>query len=620
MSRPISGVLPENNSCATARHGDRLPQSFTVPGPLGGKAERLFELQRAGFRVPPFLVSPDNVDRAVRQLGTPLVVRSSATVEDGEELSFAGQFSSFLNLKNTAEVAAAIEQCRCSGRSASVVEYCRHHGVDPTAIRISAIVQQMVQPELAGVAFTVNPASGEEEVVIEACEGVADELLAGREAALPPGHPLLEKHRPNIEQTALAIQRLFGAPQDVEFAIERGKLYVLQSRPITRITFQPRVGVWTNADFRDGGVSSGVCSPLMWSLYELAWDRSLKETLRELRLWQGDFVAARMFFGRPYWNLGAVKSCVSKLPGFVERDFDNDLSVQPTYDGDGVRTPITIGRLIRAIPTLFATRRFLSRQLQFGHRFKTAGFETITQHYEPIGVDVESKFRQLVHREFVTTECNYFRTIYAASLAKMDLLSTFPQAADQSLLASLPPLRHMEPVRLAQALQPPNDDQLSNIVTTFRHHYRQGLDIRFPRWDEDHQFVMQMLRDVPASAPPVSRGRYEAALAAVRARIPQRRHRSLDKKLERLRTFLWLREELRDLSTRMYYLIRRHARRDCSPTPAWRRHLLHGVPRNSGRRSLSGRAESRYLRELSELQGAERNRIALPLPRGGFVE
>src|SRR6185503_17209269 len=109
-----------------------------------------------------------------------------------------------------------------------------------------------------------------------------------------------------------------GCPQDIEFAIEDGNLYILQSRPITRIRFAGQSSEWTNADFRDGGVSSGVCSPLMWSFYEFVWDQTLKGTLRELRLFREDFPAGQMFFGRPYWNVGAVKDCLSWLPGFIE--------------------------------------------------------------------------------------------------------------------------------------------------------------------------------------------------------------------------------------------------------------------------------------------------------------
>src|SRR5215213_7008509 len=184
MSRLSTDVLPENDSC-TARVGVNFPSAFAASARLGGKAERLIELQQAGFQVPAFLVSPDDIERAVQQLGTPLVVRSSSTVEDGQDLSFAGQFLSFLNLQSAEEVALAIERCRDSGRSASVAEYCRYHGVDPASIQVAAIVQRMIQPELAGVVFTINPATGNEEVVIEACAGVADELLAGSGPALP---------------------------------------------------------------------------------------------------------------------------------------------------------------------------------------------------------------------------------------------------------------------------------------------------------------------------------------------------------------------------------------------------------------------------------------------------
>ena len=92
----------------------------------------------------------------------------------------------------------------------------------------------------------------------------------------------------------------------------------------------------------------------MWSLYDFIWEDALKGFLREIELLDGDFQAGRMFFGRPYWNLGAVKQCLMKLPGFVEREFDNDLSVHINYEGDGIRTPFTLGGVARALPTILA--------------------------------------------------------------------------------------------------------------------------------------------------------------------------------------------------------------------------------------------------------------------------
>ena len=92
----------------------------------------------------------------------------------------------------------------------------------------------------------------------------------------------------------------------------------------------------------------------MWSLYDFIWEAALKGFISDVKLLDGDFQAGRMFFGRPYWNLGAVKRCLAKLPGFVEREFDRDLGVQADYAGDGLCTPMTLRGIFRALPTLFA--------------------------------------------------------------------------------------------------------------------------------------------------------------------------------------------------------------------------------------------------------------------------
>ena len=523
---------------------------------FGGKAAQLLELQAAGFRVPAFVVSPTQIGAAVAQLGTPLVVRSSATAEDGADASFAGQFQSFLNLHTVKEVEDAVRQCHESIKQPSVIQYCLKHGVDPESLRMEVIIQQMIEPRLAGVAFTVNPVTGAEEVVIEACAGLADGLLAGREHSLPPNHALIQKHRGEIETTARRIQRHFGCPQDIEFAVGSKSLYILQSRPVTRIGFSKKVGEWTNADFRDGGVSSTVCTPLMWSLYDLIWDRTLKQTLRELKLLKRDFQAGKMFFGRPYWNLGAVKDCLAELPGFIERQFDDDLSVQIHYLDNGRVTPVTPRRVLRAIPTLLAVRRFFKRQQSEGEELLKRGPKSLLQTYESTSRDIESEFRELIETDFIQVESTYFRTIFAASLAKLDFVSSFPGADYGSLVAALPPLRHVAPVRAVQAMQRRTPERLSDVIDTYRHHYRMGLDLIFPRWDEDREFVAEMLGALPAPGGKDPRPCFESARAAMLARLPRWKHRSFDRKLNRLRHFLWLREELRDVSNCVYHRIR----------------------------------------------------------------
>lgn len=533
------------------------PKQPSLTQQVGGKAATLRELQSAGFRVPEFVVSPTEIEDVVAQLGTPLVVRSSASVEDGETASFAGQFDSFLNLRTVEEVRNAVARCHASLDQPSVLHYCRQQNIPPNSMRMEVIVQKMVQPELAGVVFTVNPVTGAEEIVVEACPGLADGLLAGHQKPLPSNHPLLEKYREKIERLAEAIGHHFGTPQDVEFAIESGEIFVLQSRPVSRIGFAGEAGQWTNADFRDGGVSSSVCTPLMWSLYKLVWDNSLKNTLRELKLFRSDFEASKMFFGRPYWNLGAVKQCISALPGFVEREFDQDLSVQINYDDDGQVTPVTLMRILRAIPTVFAIKKFFRSQRVAAEELLNQSIESRLQESRLFQQDVEAEFQALIETVYFEIEKTYFRTIFAASLAKLDFMSSFPNADYGSLVSALPPLRHVEPIRMAQGIQNRTKQQMASVIDAYPHHYRIGFDLIHPRWDEDRPFVQQMLAELPASAGNDPRPIYESARDATLQSLPRRKRASFGRKLDRLRHFLWLREQLRDYSNQFYYLLRR---------------------------------------------------------------
>lgn len=524
---------------------------------FGGKARALGELQRAGFNVPEFECSPADLNSAIGRLGFPLAVRSSASLEDGGQASFAGQFESSLGLTTHDQVTEAVRRCRASMDATSVRDYCRKHGIDPAMLEMGVVVQRMVCPELAGVAFSVDPLTGDERVTIEACEGLAADLLAGRTAPIANDHPLVIRHRAEIERTVREIQRHFGAPQDVEFAIERDVLYILQSRPITRIAFGPDAGEWTNADFRDGGVSSGVCTPLMWSLYDYIWEDALKGFLREIRLFRHDFQAGRLFFGRPYWNLGEVKRCLEALPGFVEREFDDDLSVAITYDGDGHRTPFSLMNIVRAVPTVLAIESIWKKQASYDAGFLASGFQRLSEPYETASSD-SARFMELITDLYRTTETHYFRTIYCASLAKLDFKDSFRDADYAALVSGLPPLRHLEPLHAMRAMARAGDTDLAPLIERFRHHSRRELEIRAPRWDEDREWVRQLLALTSDHEPADLRARYTEARQKALAALPRRRRRGFEKKLDRLRHFVWLREEMRDLSSRVYYLIRRH--------------------------------------------------------------
>lgn len=535
-----------------------ISETASPPRLLGGKAAKLMELRAAGFPVPEFIFASDDLSQVLSKLGFPVAVRASAEGEDGAEFSYAGLFKSVLNLKSLEEVSQAVAACRLSRDSDAVKSYCRRHALSAEEINLDVIVQKMIQPELAGVAFSVDPVTGGNQVRIEACVGTGDKLLSGQLAPLPADHSLLQRHRPKIEQLARRVQRHFGEPQDIEFAIQDGAIYLLQARPITRLHFEPQVGEWTTAMFRDGGVAEGVCSPFMWSLYQPVWEDTLKGMLREIRLLKFDFPAARLFFGRPYWNLGAVKECLSGLPGFNEDSFETDLNIASPSTRSPRQTSKSFWNILRAAPSLVAINRRLNLQPQEAEETLRAGEFSLQALAECSTSDALQTLRRLVEVEYRKIESTYFRTIFSAVLAKMEFLLRFPQADYPRLLTGLPEPKYVAQLREFQRADKSSAADWECSLQNIAHHCPLGLDVRFPRLDEQLDLLRELSRH---QATRVSGTRqsveFEHSNAEALARLRPWNRRMFSAKLARLRQLVWLREELRDLSNRAYYWIRR---------------------------------------------------------------
>ncbi|MGH7381770.1 MAG: PEP/pyruvate-binding domain-containing protein, partial [Candidatus Methylomirabilales bacterium] len=157
-----------------------LLSEITDQDAVGGKARGLAALIAAGFSVPEgFVVSPEatpeEIIAAYRRVGTPRVaVRSSAAEEDSSRLSYAGQFETFLHISGEESLLHAVETCRAAASTTRGAIYCEYP--DPTASRMCVIVQRMIEPEYAGVAF----ADANGETVVEGVAGLGDRLVSGR--------------------------------------------------------------------------------------------------------------------------------------------------------------------------------------------------------------------------------------------------------------------------------------------------------------------------------------------------------------------------------------------------------------------------------------------------------
>ncbi|HZD02612.1 MAG TPA: PEP/pyruvate-binding domain-containing protein [Actinomycetes bacterium] len=251
-------------------------QRATDAGLAGHKAANLARLTALGFPVPPGVVlSTDAVDR-IRALGTvpedlrdrlaltlgdlgrgPVAVRSSGAAEDLPGASFAGQYESVLGVEGLDAVAEAVVRCATSASSQRVAAYAagRVGDADPAGPRMAVLIQAMVQAEAAGVAFTADPVTGDRgEVLVSAVRGLGERLVGGattpdewrvrdgqaRRVAGPEG-AIDAQDTARIGTLAAAVEAAFGAPQDVEWAIANGQLFLIQARPITALPRPPDI-------------------------------------------------------------------------------------------------------------------------------------------------------------------------------------------------------------------------------------------------------------------------------------------------------------------------------------------------------------------------------------------
>jgi pyruvate, water dikinase len=179
-----------------------------------------------------------------------VAVRSSASAEDSEAASYAGQQETYLNIVGGNEVCERIVECWASFFSERAIFYRARKG--PLAdLRMAVIVQKMLDPVKSGVIFTSDPVTRRRDrMIIEAVFGLGEQVVSG---AVTPDHYIVNragnvKREHIIDKRVLETDEIkqlvelgrmleehFGKPQDIEWGVEDGQIYLLQSRPITTL-------------------------------------------------------------------------------------------------------------------------------------------------------------------------------------------------------------------------------------------------------------------------------------------------------------------------------------------------------------------------------------------------
>jgi pyruvate, water dikinase len=235
----------------------------------GSKAVGLGEAARAGLPLPPGVAlsgaiveavaagdraAIQAVDELVRPLGGALAVRSSAVDEDGAEASFAGQHLTVLNVPSADSVGAALREVWWSANSDSAISYRRRLRV-VTRPSVGVVVQELLDPESAGVIFTRNPINGADERVIEASWGLGEAVVAG---LVIPDHFRIDRHGQVLERVAglkrIAIRTLpDGGTAEQDVPAEHAEQLCLDDDQLAALNrLELRGGLRTRARHRVG--------------------------------------------------------------------------------------------------------------------------------------------------------------------------------------------------------------------------------------------------------------------------------------------------------------------------------------------------------------------------------
>ena len=279
----VDGYREFHDAAALAPLVSALPSALeltTVAGAANAAAPILQHLDDAGLPDP----LRSEIEDAYRLLcerrsGQRLVAsRSSAVCEDGATASFAGIYETYLHVDGAASVSQSVLDCYRARWNPRAVQYRAARGIEQAAEQMAVVVMSMIQAEVAGVAFSANPLTGERrEVLINASWGLGESVVSGQvtpdnvlaskedggtiayeigdksteiildtaagsgtlQQAVEPARAaaacLNEDDVRAITELARRAESHYGTPQDIEFARAAGQWYLLQSRPITAL-------------------------------------------------------------------------------------------------------------------------------------------------------------------------------------------------------------------------------------------------------------------------------------------------------------------------------------------------------------------------------------------------
>jgi pyruvate,water dikinase len=519
-------------------------------------------------------------------------VRSSANIEDGLTHSFAGQFKSVLDVHGRDNILQALWSIWATTRAPGVEAYLIKNGVDPRQLRMAALIQEMVPPIVSGVAFSKNPLTGLNQVVVEAVRG-SGELLVRK--GLTPGRWvfsrgqwLAQPEQPEIDRAIIedvvaqtrAIARTYGRPIDLEWVHDGQAVHWVQLREITSLS---NVNIYSNHISKE--MLPGQIKPLVWSINIPLVVGTQGKVLAEL-IGPNDIdpnLLVKAFYYRAYFNMTAIGDILEAL-GLPREMFEMMMGLG-VDSGEKMRLKMSL-RTLQHLPRMLL---FAARQMRLGRHIETflpRMQGTYQQfHFNDVRRMSETELLAEINRLFEingeTTYYNFlgpmFMFMYNAmlkrSLAKAEVdFQQFDLTAGLVELHDYEPDTHVRELnRQFRALDPASQEQIrrssyaefqrlpglgrfqqavAQLLAHFGHLSDSGVDFSSVPWRENPDLILQMIvNSQEPDARVVRKTRYEDLPPALRRPLFNFAYR-------RARKFRYYREAVSSLYTYGYGLFR----------------------------------------------------------------
>ncbi len=580
------------------------PDLLVYAGGKGGTLARLFQ---ARFPVPNgFIIMPNAfkddqlkpevwnlVKKMLKQIGKEnkgllYAIRSSALAEDSIRASFAGEFQTVLNVRENDEIYKAILTVRKSRLEKRVKNYSEMKGIN-TDHEIAVIIQEQIQAEISGVLFTADPVTGNRMVMVgNFIQGQGEKLVSGEVNAeeftfeRPKGQyngPLaLKKYSKKLFKLAKRAEKELQYPQDIEWCVADGKLFLLQSRPITTlIGYDPVKGwnasltgdyIWSSVNLAEA--TPEIMTPITWSLNEILFFET------NTTITDADCLLTGNICGKPYLNLSWVAS------QFKTIGMDFKKSINKYEDTIGLLPPlprfpmfpIRLRSTIKNVPANIRVELFGKKFIRKRHEYISASPKICQNFIEEISnVSTSTDLLALWNEElrpYYIHSCWTLRFVMKSITAPTSklrkkliklvgnanantLMSNFSGIEDQ--LASLGPL-----LGLSQILE--KELSKEDYMKYYGHRSPLETELYYPRPYEDPNWLDKKLEDYKSANIDVKdllnkrQEKYIVAWEKLKKNFSKRKVKKIQKDIDRVTQATIDREAVRSEYVRLYGVIR----------------------------------------------------------------